>query len=96
MVVANFLLHLTGGDNGSGVIYLELSGFIAVLGYLSLLGGFLRRHNCHQHRCWRLAKHPVADGSIVVCHKHHPAHKGQKLTAAVIHRFHHSHIEHNL
>lgn len=40
---------------------------------LAALVIFLRRHNCHEHRCARMAWHPNADGHPV-CKKHHPDH----------------------
>lgn len=33
---------------------------------------YLRKHNCHQHRCWRLAWHPDPTSGHPVCKKHHP------------------------
>lgn len=33
---------------------------------------FLRSHNCHVHRCWRLAWHPHPVHGHPVCKKHHP------------------------
>lgn len=32
----------------------------------------LRKHNCHQHRCWRLAWHAHPDHGHPVCKHHHP------------------------
>ena len=40
--------------------------------FLSWLFIFLRRHNCHVNRCWRLAWHPHPEHGHPVCRKHHP------------------------
>lgn len=64
-----------GLDNGSGQIYLFWSGVGADLGELAIVGGLLsiyRRHTCHVHRCWRMARHNVTGTGYVVCRRHHP------------------------
>lgn len=71
-IFSNTLLHITGGDNGSGPWYLEESGFIALAGFITYFSGWFRKHNCHKNWCWRLAKHKVGDGKFVVCKVHHP------------------------
>lgn len=41
-------------------------------------GGFwlwLRKHNCHVHKCWRLQWHPHPVHGHPVCRHHHPDHK---------------------
>ena len=40
---------------------------------------WLRKHNCHVNRCWRLAWHPHPDHGHPVCKKHHP--DGHSITA---------------
>lgn len=84
----HFLLHITGGDNGSGPFYLELSGFVGLLGFVGAFITYYKKHNCHQHRCWRIGRHAVAGGSLITCKKHHPDHSGKKITAEHI-MFHH-------
>ena len=37
---------------------------------------FLRKHNCHVRRCWRLAWHPHPDHGHPVCRRHHPDGRG--------------------
>lgn len=32
-----------------------------------------RKHNCHEHRCWRLSWHTDSDGHPI-CKAHHPDH----------------------
>ena len=34
--------------------------------------GIYRKHNCHVHGCWRIAKQQVVGTSWMVCHHHHP------------------------
>jgi len=62
--------HVLGLDDASGHWYLFWSGFF---GDLALFGGALalyHKHNCHQHRCLRIARH-VHDGSPY-CTRHKP------------------------
>ena len=69
------LLTFLGVTNGSGRWYLWWSG---IVGDIGLFGGgylILRKHNCHVHRCWRLAWHPHPDHGHPVCKKHHPDHR---------------------
>ena len=71
----HWLMLLTGADNESGTIYGLWSGFGSDLGEVTIIGGMIalyRRHTCHIHRCWRLAKHPVDGTGYMVCRKHHP------------------------
>lgn len=83
-VIANVLLHVTGGDNGASPWYLEESGFVGLLMGAGFISSWYKKHNCHQGRCWRIGLHGVGDGSLVVCKKHHPDHKGVKITDAYI------------
>lgn len=51
---------------------------------------FYWKHTCHQHHCYRLARH-ATDGGDIVCKRHHPdMGKGFKLTAHHIRRRHNS------
>lgn len=71
----HLLIHLLGIDDVSGHAYAFWSGFGSDLGELAIVGGLLamiRKHNCHVHRCWRIARHPVAGTEHIVCRKHHP------------------------
>jgi hypothetical protein len=44
--------------------------------FASTLVLWLRKHNCHVHRCWRLQWHPHPDHGHPVCKKHHPDGRG--------------------
>lgn len=71
----HWLLHYTGGDNGSGPWYLELSGFVGDLVFVGAGWGIVRKHNCHVKGCWRLG-HPDPDHGWPACRRHHSqAHK---------------------
>ncbi len=51
------------------------SGFGSDIGEAAIIGGLVaayRKHNCHEPGCWRLGKHPAANGLYVLCRKHHP------------------------
>jgi hypothetical protein len=80
-----WLLHWTGADNTSGVIYGFWSGFGSDLGELAIVAGLVgmyRKHTCHVRGCWRLQRRAVAGTEHVVCHKHHP--KGEPSHADVL------------
>jgi hypothetical protein len=58
---------------GTSPLYQFWSGFYIVL--ISLVtSNWLRKHNCHVERCWRTGRYPVADGTFMVCRRHHPEH----------------------
>lgn len=68
------------------------SGIASDLGEITLIGGMVavyRKHNCGAPRCWRIGKHPTADGLHHLCAKHHPdlPDRGH-LTLAQIHAAH--------
>jgi hypothetical protein len=65
--------HLIGADGHEW--YNFWSGIGADVGQIALFGaaiGLYRKHNCHVHRCWRIAKQHVEGTSWMVCHRHHP------------------------
>jgi len=65
--------HVLGADGRSW--YNFWSGIGADLGGFAVVGalvGVYRKHNCHVHGCWRIAKQQVVGTSWVVCHRHHP------------------------
>jgi hypothetical protein len=69
-VIVRAIVHVLGLDNASGAWYLLWSGFF---GDITIIGGafaLYHRFNCHESRCWRLAKH-THDGSPY-CTKHKP------------------------
>jgi hypothetical protein len=62
-------------------------------GELSLFGIFVilfRKLNCHAPGCWRIGLHKAADGTYVLCRKHHPD-VPRKLTLEHIHQAHAAH-----
>jgi len=89
MFFANLLLHVTGGDNGSGPFYLELSGFVGLMAGCGFIITWYKRHNCHHHLCPRFGKHSVAHGKYMVCKVHHPdMGKKHKITMKHIRKAH--------
>jgi hypothetical protein len=66
--------HFFGFDagQGNGAHYLFWSGAGSDLAYFGILFAFLRHYNCHQPRCWRIARLPVQDTPFRTCRKHHP------------------------
>lgn len=67
----HFLLHVTGGDNGSGPFYLELSGFVALLGFVGAAWTYLKHARCHVDGCNKRGKYPFQHYKL--CRLHHPA-----------------------
>jgi hypothetical protein len=78
--------HVLGTD-GRGW-YDFWSGLGADLGGLAFVGaglGLYRKHNCHVHGCWRIAKQQVIGTSWVVCHHHHPQGRPTAEQVAEVH-----------
>jgi hypothetical protein len=73
--VRDELFIITGNRDEAGAWYGLWSGFGGALPdvlILTALAGWLYHNNCHQHRCWRVGRHPVGDTGIRVCRRHHP------------------------
>jgi len=71
---------VTNSNGTSYDDYQAYSGIIPALAILTLLGAAaqaLRHHNCHVKGCLRMG-HPVEGTPYVACHKHHPAHEGNR------------------
>lgn len=69
------LIYTIFGLAGVGPWYAFWSGAGQGLGCISLVLGpviWLRKHNCHEHGCWRMGRHPVGRHGIMVCRRHHP------------------------
>ncbi|HEY4348776.1 MAG TPA: hypothetical protein VGM80_14425 [Gaiellaceae bacterium] len=56
-----------------------LSDITLVTAFVGTMYIFLRKHNCHVHRCWRLQWHAHPDHGHLVCKQHHP--HGRLVTA---------------
>lgn len=91
VVAMGFLLHPLGVcQHGSTYAacrgYNFWSGIGSDVGEVTLiigLGVFLVRHNCHQHRCWRMSWHEGPDGHPV-CKRHHPEHPSEGFSRNVL------------
>ena len=68
-----WLLHFLGLDSGSGPAYLFWSGFGANFGEFTIAAAVWHHLTCHEPRCWRLARYPVAGTTWKACRRHHPA-----------------------
>ncbi len=78
--------HWIGSDGGTW--YNFWSGLGADIGGLAFVGagfGLYRKHNCHVHGCWRIAKQQVIGTSWVVCHRHHPEGRPTAAQVAQVH-----------
>jgi hypothetical protein len=72
--------HATGTDQPlpTGPEYGAFSGWVSDLGLLAIVGGIItlaKHHNCHVHRCWRIARHTFTDENSIevrVCKRCHP------------------------
>lgn len=90
------LFHFLGVDYGLPYghfnFYNLWSGFGGALPdvlILTALAGWLYHNNCHQHRCWRIGRHPVGDTGLRVCRRHHPVlGRHERLTAGKIAELH--------
>jgi hypothetical protein len=69
----------SGSVSDFGLIAASASGF-------TFTWAFLRKHNCHTRRCWRIGRHKVEGTEFIVCRKHHPE---DKPTAEDIRRRYH-------
>lgn len=70
------MAHWLGTDSGNGAPYLFYSGVFTVLvfaiGQAASVWSNLRRHNCHEPRCWRVGRFPVEGTAWTSCRRHHP------------------------
>jgi hypothetical protein len=62
-----------GGGDGNSPEYLWWSGAGSDLAYVGIFWALVRKHNCHQPRCWRVGRLPVPGTAFVVCRRHHPS-----------------------
>jgi hypothetical protein len=88
----HLLAHWLGLDDPGGAVYLAWSGVIGDLGYLAILGGLItivRRHNCHEPRCWRIGRILVDDKGTLSCWHHYP---GEKPQRGYVHRRYHLYL----
>lgn len=89
--MSHWLIHITGGDNVSGLPYAELSGFLSIIlpPLLSLIGLALLwcwHSQCHVTGCyWPARRLTAADERA--CWRHHPH---PKRTADDIREAHHA------
>jgi hypothetical protein len=72
-VVANlrYLLHWPT-HGGYNFVSGPLADITLITAFSSALYLWLRKHNCHVNRCWRMQWHPHPDHGHPVCKKHHP------------------------
>jgi hypothetical protein len=90
-VVQHWLAIHTGTDNEPGPFYGFWSGFGSDIGELAIVGSIVtvyKHKNCASPRCWRIGKHPTADGMHHLCRKHHPDLMGKRRTLQEIHLAH--------
>lgn len=71
--MTSWLLHTLGIDTTTGPWYAFWSGAGSDLAYLGIIWALLRKHNCHEPRCWRLGRFPVEGTQWTACRRHHPA-----------------------
>lgn len=70
-----------------------IAGCFVSLGMFSgLLVGW-RHVNCHAPWCFRLGKHPTADGQFKLCRKHHPDLPDKQPDLREIHRIHDDYVK---
>jgi hypothetical protein len=67
------ILVILGGVPGT--MNLLWGGFLSCITEFAIIGSLAavyRKHKCHEHRCWRFAKHHVEGTPYTACRKHHP------------------------
>lgn len=72
----HWLVHVTGGNSSTGLIYLELSGFLSIvlplIVQLIVVAALWGWHNqCQVHRCYWPARRRTAAGDRA-CWRHAP------------------------
>lgn len=90
-MLQHWLAVHTGTVNESGPYYGFLSGAGSDIGEVTLIGaviGTYKHNNCASPHCFRLGRHPTADGLHRLCRHHHPDLMGKKRTLAEIHAAH--------
>lgn len=71
----HWLIHILGIDSTTDHAYAWWSGAgsdVAEFAIVGWLYAFLRKHNCHVRRCWRIGRLPVDGTPWITCRKHHP------------------------
>ena len=63
---------LLGLNSASGKSYLAWSGFVGDIALLGAAWALVRKHNCHEPRCWRVGRFPVEGTAFQACRRHHP------------------------
>lgn len=90
--LTQWIFMILGSRDEGGAWYGFWSGFGGAMPDILILTALLawwKHKNCHQHRCWRIGRHPVGATGLVTCRKHHPvlgAHG--KLTSGTIAALH--------
>lgn len=69
-MILHFILHITGGDNGATVWYLEESGFVGLLFYCGVAIKWYQHSRCHVSACHKHGKYPFHHYKL--CKQHHP------------------------
>lgn len=85
-LIQHWLAYMTGSANTAGTPpnYNFWSGFGSDVGEATLIAailGMFRKHNCHQHHCWRVGRH-IVDGTPF-CNRHHEAARKQRTEERV-------------
>lgn len=90
--LTSWIFTVLGSRDESGAWYGFWSGFggsAPDILIITALIAWWKQHNCHQHRCWRIGRHPVDGTGISTCRRHHPVLGGHgKLTAEKIRHLH--------
>lgn len=88
--LAHLFFAFTGAKNEAGWPYGLWSGFggsVPDILILTAMVGWYWHRTCHQHRCWRIGRHPVGATGIKTCRRHHPELGNHRhLTGAAIRR----------
>ena len=74
----HYLIHWPT-HGGYNFVSGPLADITLATGFITFVYLWIRHHNCHVRRCWRLSWHPHPDHGHPVCKHHHP--EGHTLAA---------------
>lgn len=89
----HLIAHWLGLDDPGGPVYLAWSGVVGDLTELAIIGGLItlvRRHTCHEPRCWRIGHAVIDDRGTLSCWRHYP---GERPARGHVLRQHHRYLD---
>jgi hypothetical protein len=71
-MLGTFLYHIFGlsGTGPLNAFYQGIGGDLSELGIFIAMAALIRKHQCHQKRCWRFGHYKQDDIGTLKCRKH--------------------------